>query len=104
MNIWVYTGEVNTKQFENTISNPFYTRISLSLNHFDNVGAGEVATRIHTDTRELGFSFISQAISIYLSILQILFSKGFLKRWPSPSAFSPRSAPVLLWPTFVLGV
>jgi len=74
--------------FKNTISNPFYARILLSLMM---LGAGEVATRIQTDTRESGFSFISQAITIYLLKLQILFSKGCPKSCPSLSAFSPRS-------------
>jgi ATP-binding cassette subfamily B (MDR/TAP) protein 1 len=33
------------------------------LAFFDNVGAGEVATRIQTDTRVSEYSFMSQAVS-----------------------------------------
>lgn len=52
MVIWVYTGEVNAKRLRER-----YLRAILrqDIAYFDNVGAGEVATRIQTDTRELLF-------------------------------------------------
>lgn len=49
MNIWIYTGEVNSKRIRER-----YLRAILrqDIAFFDNVGAGEVATRIQTDTRK----------------------------------------------------
>jgi ATP-binding cassette subfamily B (MDR/TAP) protein 1 len=46
----VYTGEANAKRIRER-----YLRAVLrqDIAFFDNVGAGEVATRITTDTREL---------------------------------------------------
>jgi ATP-binding cassette subfamily B (MDR/TAP) protein 1 len=48
MYIWVHTGEVTTKRLRER-----YLRAILrqDIAFFDNVGAGEVATRIQTDTR-----------------------------------------------------
>ena len=48
MVVWVYTGEVNAKRLREA-----YLRAVLrqDIAYFDNVGAGEVATRIQTDTR-----------------------------------------------------
>jgi len=50
MYIWVYTGEVNAKRIRER-----YLKAVLrqDIQYFDKVGAGEVATRIQTDTREL---------------------------------------------------
>jgi hypothetical protein len=49
MYIWVYTGEVNAKRIRER-----YLKAVLrqDIQYFDKVGAGEVATRIQTDTRE----------------------------------------------------
>jgi ATP-binding cassette subfamily B (MDR/TAP) protein 1 len=49
MLIWVYTGEINSKRIREK-----YLRAILrqDIAFFDNVGAGEVATRIQTDTRQ----------------------------------------------------
>ena len=56
MVVWVYTGEVNAKRLREA-----YLRAVLrqDIAYFDNVGAGEVATRIQTDTRacDVPFSF-----------------------------------------------
>lgn len=48
MSGWVYTGEVNAKRLRE-----HYLRAVLrqDVAYFDKVGAGEVATRIQTDTR-----------------------------------------------------
>ena len=48
MYIWVYTGEIGTKRLREK-----YLKAVLrqDIAYFDNVGAGEVATRIQTDTR-----------------------------------------------------
>ena len=59
MYIWVYTGEVNAKRVREA-----YLRAVLrqDIAFFDNVGAGEVATRIQTDTRKLLWHLLSSHI------------------------------------------
>ena len=54
MQIWVYTGEVNAKRLREKY---LQSVLRQDIAYFDNVGAGEVATRIQTDTREF---FISE--------------------------------------------
>jgi len=49
MYIWVYTGEVNAKRIR---ENYLKAILRQDITFFDNVGAGEVATRIQTDTRQ----------------------------------------------------
>ena len=49
MYFWVYTGEVNSKRIRENYLNAVLRQ---DIAFFDNVGAGEVATRIQTDTRE----------------------------------------------------
>ena len=49
MYIWVYTGEVNAKRLRERYLQAI---IRKDIAFFDNVGAGEVATRIQTDTRK----------------------------------------------------
>lgn len=50
MYVWVYTAEANAKRIRE-----HYLKAVLrqDIAFFDNVGAGEVATRIQTDTREI---------------------------------------------------
>ena len=48
MTIWVYTGEVNAKRIRERYLQAILRQ---DIAFFDNVGAGEVATRIQTDTR-----------------------------------------------------
>lgn len=52
MYFWVYTGEVNSKRIRER-----YLKAVLrqDIAYFDNVGAGEVASRIQTDTRKFRF-------------------------------------------------
>lgn len=45
---WVYTGEVNAKRIRERY---LQAVLRQDIQFFDNVGAGEVATRIQTDTR-----------------------------------------------------
>lgn len=49
MYVWAYTGEVNSKRIRER-----YLKAVLrqDIQFFDKVGAGEVAVRIHTDTRK----------------------------------------------------
>ena len=46
---WVYTGEVNAKRLRERYLQAILRQ---DIAFFDNVGAGEVATRIKTDTRK----------------------------------------------------
>lgn len=49
MYIWVYTAEVNAKRLR---EHYLQAVLRQDIAFFDNVGAGEVATRIQTDTRK----------------------------------------------------
>ena len=49
MYTWVYTGEVTSKRVR---ENYLKAVLRQDIAFFDNVGAGEIATRIQTDTRE----------------------------------------------------
>lgn len=49
MYIWVHTGEVNAKRIRERYLKAILRQ---DIAFFDKVGAGEVATRIQTDTRE----------------------------------------------------
>lgn len=50
MYTWVYTGEIGSKRLRERYLQAILRQ---DIAYFDNVGAGEVATRIQTDTREL---------------------------------------------------
>lgn len=58
MVIWVYTGEISAKRIREKY---LQAVLRQDIAYFDSVGAGEVATRIQTDTRmslsSLSFSF-----------------------------------------------
>lgn len=60
MYIWVYTGEVNAKRIREKY---LQAVLRQDITFFDKVGAGEVATRIQTDTRQS----LSYNHSIHLS-------------------------------------
>ena len=47
---WVYTGETNAKRIREKYLKAILRQ---EIAYFDKVGAGEVATRIQTDTRTL---------------------------------------------------
>jgi len=49
MTIWVHTSEVSAKRLRESY---LAAILRQDIAYFDNVGAGEVATRIETDTRE----------------------------------------------------
>ena len=62
MYIWVYTGEVNAKRIRERY---LQAVLRQDIAFFDNVGAGEVATRIQTDTRSsLRYLFMTRAAHI----------------------------------------
>ena len=48
MLVWVYTGEINAKRIRERY---LQAVLRQDIAYFDKVGAGEVATRIQTDTR-----------------------------------------------------
>ncbi len=52
MYTWVYTGEANAKRLRERY---LQAVLRQDIAYFDNVGAGEVATRIQTDTRAFFF-------------------------------------------------
>ncbi|SRR6266576_7343402 len=53
MLVWTYTGEVNAKRVREKY---LQAVLRQDIAFFDTVGAGEVATRIQTDTRKGSFS------------------------------------------------
>lgn len=62
MNIWVHTGEVNAKRIRERYLQAILRQ---DIAFFDSVGAGEVATRIQTDTRaSIRYLFMSSAAHI----------------------------------------
>ena len=62
---WNYTGEVNAKRIRERY---LQAVLRQDVAFFDNVGAGEVATRIQTDTRQLTI-FINDSNRTYSIIL-----------------------------------
>lgn len=54
MSIWVYTGEVGAKRLRERYLGAILRQ---DIAFFDHVGAGEVATRIQTDTRKFGHHY-----------------------------------------------
>ena len=48
MVVWVYTGEVNAKRLRERY---LQAVLRQEIAYFDRIGAGEVTTRIQTDTR-----------------------------------------------------
>jgi ATP-binding cassette subfamily B (MDR/TAP) protein 1 len=50
MYVWVHTAEVNAKRIRERYLQAILRQ---DIQFFDNVGAGEIATRIQTDTRKL---------------------------------------------------
>lgn len=75
--VWVYTGEVGSKRLRES-----YLRAILrqDIAYFDKVGAGEVATRIQTDTREFSHLRIITTLSD-ASFQQIWCNKAFPRKW-----------------------
>ncbi|KAF9557590.1 P-loop containing nucleoside triphosphate hydrolase protein [Agrocybe pediades] len=80
MTVWVYTGEVNAKRIREK-----YLRAVLrqDIAWFDSVGAGEVATRIQTDTH-LVQQGISEKVPISASFLGAFFTGyilAYIRSW-----------------------
>ncbi|KAI0346005.1 P-loop containing nucleoside triphosphate hydrolase protein [Trametopsis cervina] len=73
MYIWVYTGEVNAKRLRERY---LQSILRQDIAFFDNVGAGEVATRIQTDTH-LVQQGISEKVALVVNFLAA-FVTGFI--------------------------
>ncbi|KAG6331124.1 hypothetical protein ID866_7968 [Astraeus odoratus] len=73
MHIWVYTGEVNAKRIREKYLQAILRQ---DIAYFDNVGAGEVATRIQTDTH-LVQQGISEKVVLVINFLSA-FLAGFI--------------------------
>ncbi|KAF8133779.1 ste6-like protein [Boletus edulis] len=71
--IWVYTGEVNAKRIRERY---LQSVLRQNIAYFDSVGAGEVATRIQTDTH-LVQQGISEKVPIAVSFISA-FITGFV--------------------------
>lgn len=73
MSVWTYTGEVNAKRIRERY---LQAVLRQEIAYFDDVGAGEVATRIQTDTH-LVQQGISEKVPIVVSFLAA-FVTGFV--------------------------
>ncbi|KAF9242533.1 P-loop containing nucleoside triphosphate hydrolase protein [Melanogaster broomeanus] len=73
MAIWVYTGEVNSKRIREKYLEAILRQ---DITYFDNVGAGEVATRIQTDTH-LVQQGMSEKVALALNFIAA-FLTGFI--------------------------
>lgn len=87
MYIWVYTAEVNAKRIRER-----YLRAVLrqDIAFFDNVGSGEVATRIETDTH-LVQQGISEKVALVVNFLAAFvtgFILAYVRNWRLALALS----------------
>ncbi|EIN12733.1 P-loop containing nucleoside triphosphate hydrolase protein [Punctularia strigosozonata HHB-11173 SS5] len=73
MVVWVYTGEVNAKRIRERY---LQAVLRQDIAYFDNVGAGEVATRIQTDTH-LVQQGISEKVALVIMFIAAFFT-GFI--------------------------
>ncbi|QRV77587.1 ABC transporter transmembrane region [Ceratobasidium sp. AG-Ba] len=73
MYFWIYTGEVNSKRVRERY---LQAVLRQDIAYFDNLGAGEVATRIQTDTH-LVQQGISEKVPLVISYLGAFFT-GFI--------------------------
>jgi ATP-binding cassette subfamily B (MDR/TAP) protein 1 len=80
MNTWVYTGEVNSKRIRER-----YLRAVLrqDIAFFDKVGAGEIATRIQTDTHlvQQGMSEKVALVVNFLAAFTTGYILAYVKSW-----------------------
>ncbi|KAL1744419.1 ste6-like protein [Schizophyllum fasciatum] len=84
---WVYTGEVNAKRLRES-----YLKATLrqDIAYFDNVGAGEIATRIQTDTH-LVQQGTSEKVALVISFLAAFvtgFVLAYVRSWRLALALS----------------
>ncbi|KAI0073491.1 P-loop containing nucleoside triphosphate hydrolase protein [Panus rudis PR-1116 ss-1] len=87
MYIWVYTGEVNAKRLR---ENYLKAVLRQDIAYFDNVGAGEVTTRIQTDTH-LVQQGTSEKVALVINFLAAFvtgFILAYVRSWRMALALS----------------
>ncbi|KZT73923.1 ste6-like protein [Daedalea quercina L-15889] len=87
MYIWVYTAEVNAKRIRERY---LQSVLRQDIAYFDNVGAGEVATRIQTDTH-LVQQGISEKVAICINFFAAFvtgFVLAYVRQWRLALAMS----------------
>ncbi|TFK26115.1 P-loop containing nucleoside triphosphate hydrolase protein [Coprinopsis marcescibilis] len=87
MYVWVYTGEVNAKRLREAY---LQAVLRQDIAYFDNVGAGEVATRIQTDTH-LVQQATSEKVAMTINFLGAFlcgFILAFVRSWRLALAMS----------------
>ncbi|KAI0778611.1 multidrug resistance protein 1 [Trametes elegans] len=87
MLIWVYTGEVNARRIRER-----YLRgiLRQDIAYFDNIGAGEITTRIQTDTH-LVQEGISEKVALAVDFITgfiVSFIIAFIRSWQLALAMS----------------
>jgi ATP-binding cassette subfamily B (MDR/TAP) protein 1 len=87
MYIWVYTGEVNAKRIREKYLQAILRQ---DIAFFDNVGAGEVATRIQTDTHlvQQGISEKVALVANFLGAFVAGFALAYGRNWRLALAMS----------------
>ncbi|KAF5382598.1 hypothetical protein D9615_002908 [Tricholomella constricta] len=87
MYVWVYTAEVNAKRVREKY---LQAVLRQDIQYFDNVGAGEVATRIQTDTH-LVQQGISEKVALVVNFLSAFvtgFALAYARSWRLALALS----------------
>ncbi|EGO23855.1 hypothetical protein SERLADRAFT_450147 [Serpula lacrymans var. lacrymans S7.9] len=87
MYVWVYTGEVNAKRIRERYLQAILRQ---DIAFFDTVGAGEVATRIQTDTHlvQQGMSEKVALVVNFLSAFATGFILAYIRSWRLALALS----------------
>ncbi|KAH7318851.1 P-loop containing nucleoside triphosphate hydrolase protein [Rhizoctonia solani] len=87
MYVWIYTGEVNSKRIRERY---LQAVLRQDIAYFENLGAGEVATRIQTDTHlvQRGISEKVPLIVSYLSAFFTGFIVAYVRSWRLALAMS----------------
>ncbi|KAF8902794.1 multidrug resistance protein 1 [Gymnopilus junonius] len=78
MAIWTYTGEVNAKRLRERYLEAVLRQ---DIEYFDNVGAGEVATRIQSDTLQQGTSEKVAMVVEQFSSFLTGFVVAYVRSW-----------------------
>lgn len=87
MYIWVYTGEIGAKRLRERY---LQAVLRQDIAYFDNVGAGEVATRIQTDTHlvQQGISEKVALVVNFLAAFAVGFILAYIRSWRLALALS----------------
>ncbi|KAI6167605.1 P-loop containing nucleoside triphosphate hydrolase protein [Pisolithus thermaeus] len=85
MYLWIYTSEVNAKRIREKYLQAILRQ---DIAYFDRVGAGEVATRIQTDTLQQGISEKVALVVCFLSTFLAGFVIAYTQSWRLALAIS----------------